>query len=524
MTPLAILLAGMLIVLGAILVLRLHAFLALILAAFAVAALTPKDAVYEYGIWSKGVVLGEDLQPEGKRRAIAGEAQIFRGGGDGRLVEVGTEGEVEARPGDLRVHHTQVAEAKATAGRSFAARVADGFGETCLGIGILIAMASIVGKTLMDSGAAERIVLGLRNLFGEKRAPMAFTGGGFVLGIPVFFDTVFYLLMPLGKAMYVRTGRDYLLYVLTIVAGGTMAHSLVPPTPGPLFVADELGVELGVMILGGCAVGLFTVTAGYLFAHYANRRWEIPLRESVELSREELEAMSERGEKDLPGLFVSLLPILLPLVLLSGSAVVGALVDLQSAPGLKAALGVLGDKNVALTLAAVAGLALVWRRGKSREEIAKSVQTALAGGGVIILITAAGGAFGYVLRQTGIALTIQDGMGEASMALLPLAFLICAIIRTAQGSATVAMITAAGIMAPIAAAGVLTFHPVYLALAIGCGSKPISWMNDSGFWVMSQVSGLTEAEMLKTVTVMSALMALVGLLVCMLGAAVLPLV
>ena len=193
-------------------------------------------------------------------------------------------------------------------------------------------------------------------------------------------------------------------------------------------------------------------------------------------------------------------------------------------PGVKGFLALAGDKNIALTLAAAIGLLLVWRRGKTKDEIAKSVQTALSGGGMIILITAAGGAFGYVLRQTGIAISIKEGMGQSSMALLPLAFLICTIIRTAQGSATVAMITTVGIIAPVAAAAAITYHPVYIALAIGCGSKPIAWMNDSGFWVISRMSGLTESEMLKTVTIMGIVMASVGLAVCMLGAWLLPLV
>ena len=520
----------MLIVLGGILVFRLHAFLALIVAAFTVAALTPREAVNDYVLWDEGHILDEKLEPKPRKKhpVVAGEAVIYRKNDDGSLKELGLEGEVAAESGDLRVHHTHVAKAKSTAGKTFAGRVAAGFGDMCLKIGILIAMAAIVGKTLMDSGAAERIVLSLRRMCGEKRTPMAFTGGGFLLGIPVFFDTLFYLLMPLGKAMHVRTGRNYLLYVLTIVAGGTMAHSLVPPTPGPLTVAEQMGVDIGAMILGGCVVGIFTVTAGYIFAHIANRRMEVPLRESVELSREELEAMADRDEKDLPGLFVSLLPILLPVVMLAGSTVLNTMFKTQISagemPGLKGFLALAGDKNIALTLAAAIGLVLVWRRGKTKDEVAKSVQTALSGGGMIILITAAGGAFGYVLRQTGIAITIQEGMGQSSMALLPLAFLICTIIRTAQGSATVAMITTAGIIAPVAAAAAITYNPVYIALAIGCGSKPIAWMNDSGFWVISRMSGLTESEMLKTVTIMGIVMASVGLAVCMLGAWLLPLV
>ena len=136
------------------------------------------------------------------------------------------------------------------------------------------------GYRLLDSGAADRIVRSSLAVVGEARAAIAFVFSGFLLGIPVFFDTVFYLMIPLGKALRMRTGANYALYVLTIVAGGTMAHSLVPPTPGPLFVAEELEVSLGIMIVAGCLVGLVTASVGYAWAVFANSRWEVPLRET----------------------------------------------------------------------------------------------------------------------------------------------------------------------------------------------------------------------------------------------------
>ena len=157
--------------------------------------------------------------------------------------------------------------------------------------------------------------------------------------------------------------------------------------------------------------------------------------------------------------------------------------------------------------------------------MAITVQKALAGGGVIILITAAGGAFGHALRQTGIAAAIGRFVPEAQVGLLlPLAFLVTMIVRAAQGSATVAMITAVGIVAPLAARDNLPFHPVYVALAIGCGSKPLSWMNDSGFWVVGKMSGMTESETLKTFSAVLTVMGLAGLVVVCLGAWCIPLV
>jgi GntP family gluconate:H+ symporter len=191
---------------------------------------------------------------------------------------------------------------------------------------------------------------------------------------------------------------------------------------------------------------------------------------------------------------------------------------------LKPTYKLLGNKNIAMTIAALCSLVLLARAQKaSKEQIADAIQSALASGGVIILITAAGGAFGGALRESGIAATIQQMMPETQVGLLPLAFFVTLVVRTAQGSATVAMITAVGIISPILATQDLSYNPLWIALAIGCGSKPISWMNDSGFWVISRMSGLSEGEMLKTNTVMGCIMASVGLVVCILGATVLPL-
>ena len=144
--------------------------------------------------------------------------------------------------------------------------------------------------------------------------------------------------------------------------------------------------------------------------------------------------------------------------------------------------------------------------------------------GVIVLITCAGGAFGHVLRQTGIAGTIENSLPATESGLMIVGFLVCVVVRTAQGSSTVAMITAVGVVAPIVAATTLSYHPVYIAIATGCGSKPISWMNDSGFWVISKMSGMTESEMLKTNTIMGIIMALTGLVVCLLGSRIFPMI
>lgn len=497
MAPVWILLLGVVVVMVCVLGLRLHAFLALVLAALTVAAATPRSIRIEVARQKAEDAISSEQRQTG--RPLSAEARM-------RRIDAAVQAASRQTIGD---------------------GVTAAFGSTCANIGILIAMASIVGKCLLDSGAADRIVRSALAWFGQARASVAFLASGFTLGIPVFFDTVFYLMIPLGKALRVRTGRDYLLYVLSITGGATMAHSLVPPTPGPLFVASALNVDLGLMMLGGCGVGLFTVLFCYFYASLVNRRCNLPLRATADLSLDELEKLARRSDAELPPLWLALAPIALPVILIAGHTGLEMWSSSQPAAatvpgwqtGVRSAARQLGNPTVALAIAAaIAVVTLVWQRRTSRQELADSVQRALLSAGEIILITAAGGAFGGMLQQTGIAAWIQQhsaimaGQGvRPELVYIPLAFVVTMLIRTAQGSATVAMITAVGVLAPLAASGQTGCHPLFVALAIGCGSKPIAWMNDSGFWVMCKMSGMTVGETLKYITPMTSLMGLVGL-------------
>lgn len=559
-----ILLAGVFMVVGGILWLRLHAFLALTLGALLVALLTPAAAVLRYHIADAAEdVLAVDATANVVTLA-GGSSAGFRPGtryelvrsvrgtevkslGWLEVVETDVPGEqgkkttvarlVEGKPlsdlvtrsgsletGVLAIHPTALAAATKLAHKTTGARVAEGFGSTAGKIGILIAMAAIIGKCLLESGAADRIVRTTLRWFGEEGAPAAFLFSGFALGIPVFFDTVFYLMIPLGKAMRMRTGRNYLLYVLTIVCGATMAHSLVPPTPGPLFVAEELGVNLGLMILGGGLVGLWCAGFGYLYARFAARRWDLPLRESPDFSIAELEESLKVDESELPAFSIAILPILLPVLFIAGYSVLQRFGFDRNGLFMRVA-ACLGDKNIALTISAgIAIGTLMWQKRRALRDLGSDLQAALASGGVIILITAAGGAFGQVLRETGVAGLIADLPRLSPAMVCVMAFLITTAVRTAQGSATVAMITAVGILSGVARGGDLGFHPLYLALAIGCGSKPIAWMNDSGFWVITRMSGMTEGEGLKYVTPMTTGMGIVGIILVAVSVTLFPMV
>ena len=456
MNPLFILCLGMALVVGGILWLRLHAFLALVLGAFAVALLTPQTALQEFA-----------------------EARVAKG-------EMG---------------------AKAAAKfpeKPAAARVAGEFGDTCAKLGILIAMATIIGEAMLLSGAAEAIAAAMLRWFGAARAHWAFFATSYVLCIPVMLDTVMYLLAPLFKAVARKTGRDYLLLVMCTVAGGTITHSLVPPTPGPLFVAGDLGVPLGLMIGMGSAIGLGAALVGVAFAHWSNRR------HTLEVPVEETAAPGEA--RALPPLWLSLVPVFLPIALIALDASFAA--TKHERTWLEWLVRTIGDKDMALTLGALAALAPLIGRGGAG---ARAVKSAVSEGAVILLIIAAGGAFGGVLQQTGIAAQVSTHFQGAHDFALPLVFLVTALVRTAQGSATVAMITAAPIAKALLAGGA-PINPVYFAIAIGCGSKPFPWLNDAGFWIISRLSGLREAETLRTVSPMMSIQGVAGLALTMLAA------
>ncbi|NBB18059.1 GntP family permease [Runella sp. CRIBMP] len=476
--PIFILSVGVLIVVGGIIGLKLHPFLALLLGAFVVALMTPAAVIEQFAL-AKG---------------------------------------------------TASAAALALSKKGIGERIATEFGNTCAKIGILIAMAAIIGKCMLESGAAERIIRSVLRLTGIDKAPAAFLVSSFFLGIPVFFDTVLFLMIPLAKAMTLRIGKNYLLLVLCIMAGAAMANSLVPPAPGPLFLIGEMHIPIGLMMIAGTIVGLFTITAGYFFALWANKKWPIELRDSLDAKLEDLKSIAAKETKHLPGLGVSLLPVLIPIVFICADTFLSNLFkpgEAQS-PFLSNLITVVkffGDKNIAIVTGGIAALLLLASQKKDNKEgLTPFVQAALMSGGGIILITAAGGAFGGMLQQTGISARIADMTKEYQMALIPMAFFIAAVVRTAQGSATVALITASGILSGMANNANLEFHPVYLGLAIGCGSKLVPWMNDAGFWIICKLSNLTEKEALKTISPLLVVMGLTGLVVIMIGAKLFPLV
>lgn len=456
MHPLAILLVGMVVILGAIILLRVNAFLALLGAATLVSLLAPGDPAEKI------------------------------------------------------------------------ARVAEAFGRTAGNIGIVIALAAIIGTALMRSGAADRIVEGFLSLLGERRGHAALCASGFVLSIPVFFDTVFYLLLPLARSMYDRTGRHYMRYLLAVAAGAVATHALVPPTPGPLAVAGLLHVDLGTTIAVGAVIAAPSAMVGLLFAGWVDHRMPV-----IPLAGVFADSSAEPTEEvALPGLAPSLLPILLPVVLISSNTVVTSMVSVRGHArfweSLAPVTAILGNANLALFLAAGAAIWLYARhRQPARGAVAELVETSLMSGGVIILITAAGGAFGAMLQAAEVGPAIQAIFADhrgAALFYLVLAFVVASLIKIAQGSSTVAMITTAGMLsAMIAGADTLPFHAVYLVTAIAGGSLVGTWMNDSAFWVFSKMGGVTETQTLRSWTLLSAVVGVTAMIMTIALAVLVPL-
>ncbi len=388
------------------------------------------------------------------------------------------------------------------------------FGSVAGKIAWVIALAAIIGTAMMESGAAERIVNWLLAVFGVNRAAIALMISGFVLSIPVFFDTVFFLLIPLAITLGVKTGKNYVFYVLAIAGGAAITHTMVPPTPGPLIMAETLKIDLGITIMAGLLAGILPAIAIIYVAKYLNNKLDIPIRVA------NTENSDGKSEAEMPSLLLSLLPVVIPVILISMASIVEVVTG--KLPGW---IAFAGNKNVAMFLGTALALWL-WAKQKNlnRLQLWEASGKSLEIAGIIILITSAGGAFGAMIKHSGIGNAIEVATEDFQINYIILAWIIAAVMKTAQGSSTVAMITTSSIMVALIGDGAdLAYHPIYILMGIGFGSGFISWMNDSGFWVVAKMSGFKEKEALQTWTLVLATMAVVGLVEILLMSWIIPL-
>ena len=408
-----------------------------------------------------------------------------------------------------------------------------GFGDTAGGLCLIIALAAIIGICMLSSGAADRVVRWLLGVFGENRAGLVLLTSGFLLSIPVFFDTVFFLLIPLARALSLRTGKSYTFFVMAMAGAGAITHSMVPPTPGPLMIADGLDLDLGIAMMAGLAASLLPAWLVLVLAKRFDCKLNLPMRETAGASTSELKSIVDKKDSELPNLFLSALPIALPVVLISLVSILNLIGDKSVTDAVWFRyLEFFGSPNIAMLLAALFAIytlaAQITREKRPAEgglmsTLSKALENPLQTAGVIILITGAGGAFGGMIRLAGVGETIETVATSYNISFILLAWGATAVIRIAQGSATVAMITGVGLMSAVIGDGsALPYHKLYIFLAIGFGSITLSWMNDSGFWVVQRLSGFTEKETLKTWTVMLTAISLVGFLQLMVMSKVLP--
>ena len=361
--------------------------------------------------------------------------------------------------------------------------VNDGFGGTIGYIGIVILAGSIIGTFLEKSGGAYRLATSTLRLTGEKNVPLAMGCVGYVVSIPVFCDSGFVLLSSLMKALARKAGITLAASAIALSLGLYATHTMVPPTPGPVAAAGIIGADLGLTIMWGLLVSLFALIAGWLFATQVAARVHIDPDGHTDHTPPSL--------VDSPSAFKSLLPIMLPILLI----VLRSIAELPEKPlgtgpviGL---LGFLGQPVVALLIGVALATLLPKKLDRAMLSSGGWVGEAILAAATIIIITGAGGAFGKVLQNSGIAQIIGENLTGSPLGIL-LPFVIAAGIKTAQGSSTVAIITTASLVAPLLASLGLDSDTAkaLVVVVIGAGSMVVSHANDSYFWVVTQFSNM----------------------------------
>ncbi|MBT6768407.1 MAG: hypothetical protein HOA81_05375 [Opitutales bacterium] len=301
------------------------------------------------------------------------------------------------------------------------------FGTTAGKIAWVIALAAIIGVCLMESGAADRIVRGMVRTLGESRAGVALVLCSFFLSIPVFFDTVFFLLIPLAQALAFRLGRNYLYFVMAVCSGGVITHGLVPPTPGPLVMVETLGLNLGFTIVAGIGLGLIPAFSGLYFGKWLEGRLDIGVRESPGIRIVDIEAIVSKEDSELPSFFMSMLPVVLPVFLIAATSFLGIWTTEGQFYEL---MQILGNKNVAMLLGTIIALYLLAKqRGVSFRALGEVIEGPLGMAGTIILITSAGGSFGAMIRHAGVGDSIRMATEDTGFSLIIMAWLVAAIMK-----------------------------------------------------------------------------------------------
>ncbi|WP_313643370.1 gluconate:H+ symporter [Stenotrophomonas sp.] len=388
-----------------------------------------------------------------------------------------------------------------------------GVGKTLGHIALIVALGTMLGKMMAESGGAERIARTLIARFGTRNVHWAMMLIAFCVGLPIFFEVGFVLLIPIVLNVARRTGVPLLLVGLPMVAGLSVVHGLVPPHPAAMLAVNAYGADVGRTVFYSLLVGLPTAAlAGPVFAKFVAPRVQLPAHNPMEAALLD-EGHSRIPDEQLPSFGITLATLLLPVALM----LLGGWADQIATPGstLNHGLRFIGHSVVALLLATLMSfVTLGLMRGFNREQILKFTQECLAPTAAITLLVGAGGGLNGILVHTGVASEIIGLSQRFQLSPLLMGWTMAALMRVATGSATVAMTTASGIVAPIAAAMGYA-HPELLVLATGAGSVVLSHVNDGGFWLVKEYFNMTVAQTFKTWTVLETLISVVALLLVM---------
>ena len=390
--------------------------------------------------------------------------------------------------------------------------ITDGFGGTIGSIGIIIAAGTIIGVVLERSGGAQVMADTIIGWVGQARSVLAMSITGSVVSIPVFCDSGFVILAPLARSLASKAERSMAVYAVALSMGLYTTHVFVPPTPGPIAAAGTLNADVGLVIILGLVTTVPVLLTTYFFARWMGERIFIdPDTATPEGEEAQAESAAESRRDDPPAAWRAFLPILLPIVLIAFNSVA----SLPAAPlgdgAFAALLRFLGDPNTALLIGVFVAF-FVTAQVRGEELTQDAVMRSLRIAGPIILITGAGGALGSVLRSTPITDFLEQNLALASLGIF-LPFLLAAALKTAQGSSTVAIVTAAAIVAPLVGTIGLgsSVGLALTTLAIGAGAMTVSHANDSFFWVVSQFSGMDVSQAYRLQTVGSAIAGVTGM-------------
>ena len=385
----------------------------------------------------------------------------------------------------------------------------DGFGSTLASVALLVGLGAMLGRLVENSGGAQSLAELLVSKFGEKRAPFALGVASLLMGFPIFFDAGLIVMLPVIFAVARRLDGPILAYGIPAAGAFSVTHVFLPPHTGPVAAAEFYNADIGLILLFGLLIALPTwYISGYLWGQFLGRKFPLPVPDLL------LGARSEPPKNPAGAGSVATI-LLLPMVLIFGNtgantAATAGWIDGES--GVVQFLRLLGQTPIALLITAFVAIAVLGlRRGVSREAIEKSMDGALGPICSVVLITGAGGMFGGVLRTSGIGDALAESMEGMGIPLILAAYLIAAALRVAQGSATVALTTAAALMAPgVAAADYSEVALALIVLATAAGSVIASHVNDSGFWLVGRLMGMDTATTLKTWTVNQTLISVIG--------------